>query len=462
MRWRVYLSVSLAINFLLAAGWLLSARIQRLRYQQTVTELSTNTPVLTRTNVLINRQYFSWRQVESTDYPTYVANLRAIGCPEQTVRDIIIADINALYARKRATEIVTPEQQWWRSEPDTNVLQIAIARLRELDRERRGLLARLLGPGWESGDLVSLPRPSRPTITLDGPVLGVLPTDIKQKVGEINARLQERIQAYTEAQRAAGQPVNPVELARLRQQTRNELAGILSPLQLEEYLLRYSEDASALRSQFGQLKYFNATPDEFRAVFEATDAYDQQLQMLAGATDSDGVAQRRALETQRLEAIKNALGPDRFAQYQLLQDPAYRDAYATAQAAGSPESALVLYQINQAAAQESARIQSLTNLTAEQRAIELKKAELKQLEANAVALGQTLPTEPPMPPQPPPATVHVMKPGEGLSFLSRLYGVNPGDLRAANPNLNLDHLKAGDSVSVPINLLPAVPALPSQ
>jgi len=64
-----------------------------------------------RTNIVLRRQFFSWQEVESADYPTYIANLRYIGCPEQTIRDIIIADINALYARKRATELVTPDQQ---------------------------------------------------------------------------------------------------------------------------------------------------------------------------------------------------------------------------------------------------------------------------------------------------------------------------------------------------------------
>lgn len=45
---------------------------------------------------------FDWRQqVESRDYPTYIANLRAIHCPEQTVRDIIKADVASLFAPKR-------------------------------------------------------------------------------------------------------------------------------------------------------------------------------------------------------------------------------------------------------------------------------------------------------------------------------------------------------------------------
>src|SRR6516225_2853916 len=46
-------------------------------------------------------QGFRWASLESSDYPTYIANLRAIGCPEQTIRDIISADVKSLYARKR-------------------------------------------------------------------------------------------------------------------------------------------------------------------------------------------------------------------------------------------------------------------------------------------------------------------------------------------------------------------------
>src|SRR5262249_22363947 len=136
----------------------------------------------------------------------------------------------------------------------------------------------------------------------------------------------------------------------LRQQTRDELARVLAPAQLEEYLLRYSQYANTLRGSFGQLQYFNATPDEFRAVFRATDSLDQQIQALADSTDPNVVQTRKALQAQREEAVKVALGPKRYEEYQLLHDPLYRDAVATAEQAGSPESARTIYQINQAAA----------------------------------------------------------------------------------------------------------------
>jgi hypothetical protein len=44
---------------------------------------------------------FRWSQLESTNYRTYMANLRAIGCPEQTIRDIVVADVHTLYAMRR-------------------------------------------------------------------------------------------------------------------------------------------------------------------------------------------------------------------------------------------------------------------------------------------------------------------------------------------------------------------------
>ena len=44
---------------------------------------------------------FRWSQIESGDYRTYIANLRGIGCPEQTIRDLVKADVDSLYASRR-------------------------------------------------------------------------------------------------------------------------------------------------------------------------------------------------------------------------------------------------------------------------------------------------------------------------------------------------------------------------
>lgn len=447
MRWRFLLMISLAANVVLCAAWL--AAHQRAKSKgDAATDDAALTARTVHTNVIVRQQFFSWDQIESDDYPTYIANLRAIDCPEQTIRDIIIADVNALYARRLATEVLTPDQQWWRTDPDTNVVRAAFDGIRKLEQERRALLANLLGPDWESRDLASLPRPTtRPGIALDGPVLGDLPDDVKQSVEEINARSEARVQAYLEAQRAAGRAPDPAELERLRERTRQELASVLGPAPLEEFLLRYSQNATDLRNDLRQLKYFNATSDEFRAIFRATDALDAQIALLS-PDDPAAQLQRQALLQQRDAAIKQALGPDRYRQYTMLHDPLYQGAYAQAQAAGTPDAVDTLYQIAVASAQEQSQIQANTNLTAQQRQGDLARMQIDKLTANAQALGQ-LPVPTPPPPPTPLVTTHVIANGDSLLSLANEYGVSPAAIVAANMNVDIYHLKAGDTLQIP-------------
>jgi LysM repeat protein len=445
MRWRVLAAVSLIANLLLVIIWVGHARRGPIASAEGTVTAGSNTPG--KTNVVVRRQFFSWKEVESPDYPTYIANLRDIGCPDQTIRDIIIADVNALYAQRRSTNLVTTEQQWWRSEPDAEVVRISSERSRELEDERRALLGKLLGTNWESGDMVSLPRPTRPGIMLDGGVLGSLALEVKQTVQQIAQRSQDRVQAYIEAQRAAGNEPDPAEIAKLQLQTRTDLERVLSPLQLEEFLLRYSQNANDLRSMFGELRFFNPSPDEFRAVFRATDNFDQRLELLGDADDPTSVAQRKSLEEQKENAIKITLGAKRYEEYRMLQDPIYRDAVATAQQVGNPDAAKAIYAINLTAASESDRIRASTTLTDEQKAIELKRIELEQMRANSVATGQDLPPEP-APPPPPPRT-HVIRPGDTIAMMGLLYGVTPNVLQAANPSVDFSRLRPGDSIIIP-------------
>lgn len=47
---------------------------------------------------------FHWSQLESSDYRTYIKNLRDIGCPETTLHAIVTADVNTVY-QKRSREL---------------------------------------------------------------------------------------------------------------------------------------------------------------------------------------------------------------------------------------------------------------------------------------------------------------------------------------------------------------------
>jgi len=210
------------------------------------------------------------------------------------------------------------------------------------------------------------------------------------------------------------------------------------------------QNANNWRSEFGELRFFNPTPDEFREIFRATDGIDQQIQLLANSTDPNDVARRKALEEQRQYAIKTAIGAQRYQQYLDLQDPAYRDAVAMADQAGTPDAARAIYAVNLATAAEQARVRADTNLTAEQKEIELKRIELEQLKANTEAVGQDVPPEPAAP-QPAPRKVHVIRPGDSPAVVALIYGLPVSALRAANPNVDLNRLRPGDIISLPPN-----------
>ena len=45
-----------------------------------------------------------WSRIESADYHQYIANLRAVGCPEWLIRDIIVAAIDDSYQQKNKSD----------------------------------------------------------------------------------------------------------------------------------------------------------------------------------------------------------------------------------------------------------------------------------------------------------------------------------------------------------------------
>src|SRR4030095_2131374 len=94
--------ISICLNFLLLAA---VAYLLKQPPPPSVIVLETNAPakvVERHIEVPVNvPEPFDWRKVESEDYRQYIANLRAVGCPEQTVRDIIIADVAALFEARR-------------------------------------------------------------------------------------------------------------------------------------------------------------------------------------------------------------------------------------------------------------------------------------------------------------------------------------------------------------------------
>ena len=410
--------------------------------------LTTSGPVrIAKTNIILRARGLAWRDLESTNYDLYVMNLRGIGCPESTVRDIILADVNQLYARKRRElNVTTNDLPWWRSEPDPKETSALLAKAEALDDERRKLLTRLLGPNWEDG-----PDAEPALLLLTGPTLSALTPEQKQEVQDIVTRSQRAASDYVKQCQKKGESPDPAEMARLREATRLELEQKLTTPQMEEFLLRYSHNASQLRDQ---LRGLNTTPDEFRRLFAATDTIDRQLQALSEA-DPAAMLRRQELEAQREAAILQALSPERYETYRMLKDTDYRLAMTDAQEAGAPAQAgRTLYELNQATAAERDRIRNDPNLTPAEKEEQLKALELERQVARAEALGLEPPPE--ARPKPPPPFQYSALGGETPFALAQQYRVSLNDLLQANPGLRDGQvLQPGQTVKVPQKQMPS-------
>jgi hypothetical protein len=332
---------------------------------------------------VIRRQNFVWSDIESEDYPTYITNLRLIGCPESTIRDIIVAEVTQMFARRRTSEVVGAHQQWWRSEPDPAVAWAAVTKMRELEDERRALLTRLLGPAWESADY---PLPSLDTLVpLDGPILGSLTPEMKLAVQNIERAALQRQSEYLAAREAAGEEPDPAELARLRLEARTALAGVLAPEALEEYLLRYSQEAINLRRRLAGVE---TTPEEFRALFRAIDPLGQEMAITNVAADALASKQRTELEEERERSLREVLGAERYEEYRLAQDPLYQQAKGVAAAAGVPEDRIVslaaIYRLTEI---EEARIRNDLTLSPDDKAVRLEAMRIAQQDSVRQLLG---------------------------------------------------------------------------
>lgn len=94
-------------------------------------------------------QLIQWRQIEAADYHEYVANLRAIGCPEQTLQDIILADVEQLYAERVRELVDTVHGQFWDLIRDEERLEAMIEAKRDelgaLGDQQKELIRELLG-----------------------------------------------------------------------------------------------------------------------------------------------------------------------------------------------------------------------------------------------------------------------------------------------------------------------------
>ena len=163
------------------------------------------------------------------------------------------------------------------------------------------------------------------------------------------------------------------------------MAKLLTPEELENYDLRSSNTANTLRSQLGT---FKPTEEEFRAIFRATRAAEDQYGSLTTAGGS--YDQLKQIQTAALENAKAVLPPDRFADLKQSIDPAYQQINRLVARLELPTSAATdVVAVQQDVQKRIGTLRSDKSLSADQRTTQLTALAQEASTKVSTALGGT-------------------------------------------------------------------------
>ena len=250
----------------------------------------------------------TWAKLQTDDLPSLVARLREAGFPKEVIRAMLSGLINEQFAaRRRALDPAGAGRAYWKDQPPDPKLELARF---QLYSEQEKILRALLGPDARSTDPLALARD-------------------RSRFGDLTPEKMDAAQLIvSEFERKRGEfyykngSMTSADLAPLEREQRAALAAVLSPTELEEYDLRNSNTGRSLRSE---LSAFNATEDEFRAIFKLRQPFDERFASFGGGfLSQEQMQQRTEAQKQMLAQLRSFLTPERAVEYERATDYNFR------------------------------------------------------------------------------------------------------------------------------------------
>ncbi len=254
---------------------------------------------------------FDWAAIETTDYKEYAKRLKAVGFPEELVRDIIIADVNKIYeAREQALKPKPVPYDAPLSQRQTHDISAEdwqrITALRDLRMEKQSVLEAILGE-YVPREILRTPI-SRNYEAYEYAISQLAP----EKRDAVQSAQETEI--YVEGYNKTTIKDRAAELESFKQtleQRNDALRGVLTPEEFDRYQMITTPAGTELARRVIGMQ---PTDEEFQAMFRI--AYKNWL-------DTGGVYGRwravpvppqqiAAADREMTDNMRNALGPERF------------------------------------------------------------------------------------------------------------------------------------------------------
>jgi hypothetical protein len=254
---------------------------------------------------------FRWNMIASSDYPLYIANLRAIGCPEQTVQDIIIAETQRAFAargRLPISEKVLPANR-----SSSALRQEKQKQVEALDSEQRIRLKEWFGIDWY-GPVQN----DRYELAIIEFVLGISADKKTEQTAALVERYEALSRAFDDRVDHIFLPEDKRQRRELGEHLRAELTSLLGAARVEEFELRTLTIEQIDNDNWAGL---NLTGAELREIARLKREAAPPFKALLRTDDELSAAEQERFEVE----LRRLLGDARFADYRRAQEPMVRE-----------------------------------------------------------------------------------------------------------------------------------------
>lgn len=264
---------------------------------------------------------FHWSQMESTNYSVFATNLLAVGCPQETVRDILEARVADDF-RTRVRELTRPVQLrfWEAAAADSKIddlfkdtpLEAALEGLKT-DKERAlKELHSFLGSGKKAS-------PADRNV-----LFGHLPEDKQRQLTALEDRHTQERDTFKRETANLAPAERSLKSKALVDRHQAERRAQLTDGEWDEAELRRSPQAAKVR----ELRGFTATPEELRSLARTLREFDTNVPRPARELNrpADDPAYQASLderEAQRRQFLTERLGAAGFAMFERAGDPRF-------------------------------------------------------------------------------------------------------------------------------------------
>ncbi len=391
MNWRVVLILSLGLNVLFAAlAWKSRSRpapeagpasaVVEPMAVEPVVRVITNEVVLTQSAAAPELVWPTWNELASADWGEFRTNLLAVGCPSETVRDILLAALRRERYAERRPILAAVNPIFWDEiarhnfEPKTGPLKQALEQLEALDQKHNALEQTVLA-GLSQGDEAEERLRKEQDWEQQ---FGHLEPEVQQRVialQEEHERRREELVARHRDERGRLSPEGQAALKQWESNRRLALADLMGPEAAAEWNLRTAGHANWAAN----LRGLEVAPEELRQIAGWKADYADYLKSLPTAVDERFLARyglsqpnvspaNSADEEAMNDRIRELLGDERFAVMQQANDQNYIQLYDLAERFElTPRAVTEAMQMRRDAQAAGEQIRANQQLTAAQR-----------------------------------------------------------------------------------------------